>query len=44
MLRFADLYADKRQTTDKPIVLPLIAAHVRTQRNKFGDISVIHYH
>ena len=30
MLRFADFYADRRQTTDKPIALPP-AAHARTR-------------
>ena len=30
MLRFADFYADRRQTTDKPIALPL-AVHARTR-------------
>ena len=29
MLRFVNFYADRRQTTDKPIALPL-AAHART--------------
>ena len=32
MLRFADFYADRRQTTDKPIALPP-AAHARTRGN-----------
>ena len=32
MLRFADFYADRQQTTDKPIALPL-AVYARTQGN-----------
>ena len=32
MLRFADFYADRRQTTDKPIALPP-ATRARTQGN-----------
>ena len=43
MLRFADFYADRQQTTDKPIALPL-AAHAHTRGNysiagagNFGD-------
>ena len=45
MLRFADFYADRQQTTDdKPIALPL-AAHARTRGNNinFGDATEYYY-
>ena len=44
MLRFADFYADRRQTTDKPIALPLLRMRARGVKINMHDIvlDIVH--